>query len=345
MSRPLLSLAIIVKDQAELLSGLLQAHDGLYDEAIVVDTGSRDNSVAVARDWGARVISCQWRQDFSTPRNLGLQACHGRWVLILDCDEAISHGDQGRLRGKLQKSAPCCLILDQLNYTHQTEILGFVPVGEESSLMARGAPGYVRRQQIRVVPNGLGINFTGLIHENVEESLRTSGLSTSYESIAVHHYGHLEGVAGHLKRVNRNGNILRREIRKAPGDAVLLTEFAEQLVAEGNCQGAAQICRTALLKAPGHPELYRTRLLLARLIASQTPAEALSEIDRALQARPDLPECWREAVKMNLDQKYWLRADRLLAEASRVFPHDLVLKELKSQVLARSVDKLGAGNG
>ena len=71
MPQPFLTLAIIVKDQADLLERLLRDHRTLYDEAVVVDTGSRDRSPEVARDLGARLISSQWRHVLSmTPMDV-----------------------------------------------------------------------------------------------------------------------------------------------------------------------------------------------------------------------------------------------------------------------------------
>ncbi len=345
MSQPLLSLAVIVRDQAGQLDVLLRNHRRLYDEAVVVDTGSRDGSAEVAAAQGARVISSQWRQDFSAARNDALDLCSGRWILVLDCDEAIGPEDQARLRKWLQEAPPCLGIMDQRNYTYRTGLLGFVPVAGCEAHMSQGAPGFILRRQIRVFPGGRDLRYSGRVHETLERSPAARLMARSCLGIALHHYGHLEGTRGHLRRVRRNGELLRREIREHPLDPVLLTEFAEQLVAEGRLDFARRVCLRALEVAPGHSELHQSRLMLARLNWREDPDAALRQAERALADRPDLPECWREAVRANHFLGLTGRARRVCQRGLVVFPRDPVLEQLYTQVSGTGADIKCAENG
>jgi glycosyltransferase involved in cell wall biosynthesis len=78
---------MIVRDEEELLPRFLEAATGLWDELIVVDTGSTDDTVAIALDAGARVIEHTWKENFAEARNVGLEAATGDWILFLDADE------------------------------------------------------------------------------------------------------------------------------------------------------------------------------------------------------------------------------------------------------------------
>ncbi len=345
MSQPLLSLAVIVRDQASQLDALLKNHRQLYDEAVVVDTGSLDDSAEAAAALDARVISSRWRQDFSEARNDALAHCSGRWILVLDCDEAIGPEDQVSLKRWLQEASPCLGIMDQRNYTYRTGHLGFVPVDGCDAELSHGAPGFILRRQIRVFPGGADLHYSGRVHETLEKSPSARVLTRSCLDIPVHHYGHLEGTRGHLRRIQRNGELLRREIREHPFDPVLLTEFAEQLVAEGRLDFARRVCLRALEVAPGHSELHQTRLLLARLDWRDDPDMALRQAERALADRPDLPECWREAVRTNFSQGQVGRAFRVCKQGLVVFPRDPVLKRLYTQVSGAGADIKCAENG
>lgn len=87
---PLLSLAMIVKNEAEMLPAFFQACRGVFDEMIVVDTGSTDSTVDIAEAAGATVLHFEWCNDFAAARNVSLQACTGDWVVYLDADERLS---------------------------------------------------------------------------------------------------------------------------------------------------------------------------------------------------------------------------------------------------------------
>ncbi len=345
MPQTLLSLAVIVRDQAALLGPLLRNHRQLYDEAVVVDTGSRDESARVAEAAGARVISSRWRQDFSAARNESLARCRGRWILVLDCDESIAPDHQMRLRAWLQEAQPCLGILQQRNYTFCTGHLGFVPVVAEDMVWAQGAPGYIPRQQIRILPGDRGLRYTGRIHETLEKNPKTYGLTREYPDAAIHHYGHLEGSGGYLRRLRRNGELLRREVKDHPHDPVLLTEFAGHLAGEGRREFAGRVCQRALEVAPGHSELFRTRLMLARLVWRDDPQSALGHCERALSDRPDVPDCWVEAVRANFGVGRVDRARLLLRKGLVIFPGEPVLTALGTQVSGEAADNEYAERG
>lgn len=82
-----LSLCMIVRNEAENLSRCLQSVSGIVDEAIVLDTGSTDLTVQVARSLGAQVYETAWQNDFALARNECLGHAQGEWVLVLDADE------------------------------------------------------------------------------------------------------------------------------------------------------------------------------------------------------------------------------------------------------------------
>ncbi len=88
----LISLCMIVKNEESELPLVLSSAKDLVDETVIYDTGSEDNSITIARQFGAKVIEGYWDKDFSRARNEALEACKGEWILWLDADEAI-HGN------------------------------------------------------------------------------------------------------------------------------------------------------------------------------------------------------------------------------------------------------------
>ena len=88
-SLALLSVCMIVRDEAEALPETLACLAPPVDELVVVDTGSRDATLEIARGAGARLIEVPWQDDFAAARNAALAAARGRWCLALDADERV----------------------------------------------------------------------------------------------------------------------------------------------------------------------------------------------------------------------------------------------------------------
>jgi glycosyltransferase involved in cell wall biosynthesis len=93
-----ISLSMIVKNEEGTLGHCLQSVQGLVDEMIVVDTGSTDATIEIARRHGASVFSFPWGNDFAAARNESLRHCTCNWILILDADEAIDVQDHPLIR-------------------------------------------------------------------------------------------------------------------------------------------------------------------------------------------------------------------------------------------------------
>ena len=85
----MLSLSMIVRDEEQKLGTCLESVKGFCDELVVVDTGSTDNTIAIAKDAGARVEEIEWPGDFTPARNKALEFVSGDWVLVLDADEQL----------------------------------------------------------------------------------------------------------------------------------------------------------------------------------------------------------------------------------------------------------------
>jgi len=98
--RPLVSAVLIVKDEQDVLEGCLRAVQAFADEVVVYDTGSSDDTPALAERLGARVVRGTWDDHFGDARNRALEHATGHWVLSVDADEVV-RGDAAGLRSEL----------------------------------------------------------------------------------------------------------------------------------------------------------------------------------------------------------------------------------------------------
>ncbi len=85
----MLSVCMIVRDEEKVLSRCLKSVEGIADELIVVDTGSKDNTITIAKDFDARVFHFEWCDDFAAARNESLKHATGDWILQIDADEEL----------------------------------------------------------------------------------------------------------------------------------------------------------------------------------------------------------------------------------------------------------------
>lgn len=86
-----LSIFLITKNEADRLGMVLQAVQGLCDDVVVVDSGSTDDTVAIAERYGARVFHRDWT-GYGPQKRYAEDQCRHDWLLNLDADEVLTSG-------------------------------------------------------------------------------------------------------------------------------------------------------------------------------------------------------------------------------------------------------------
>ena len=76
---------MIVRDEEDNLPHCLRSVRGIFDEIVVVDTGSVDRTREIAREFGAQVFDFAWIDDFAAARNAALSPCDRRLRLLARC--------------------------------------------------------------------------------------------------------------------------------------------------------------------------------------------------------------------------------------------------------------------
>jgi len=104
MIRPLLSIVIIAKDEADRIGRLLDSA-AIADEVVVVDSGSSDGTVELCRSRGARVIEHEWL-GYVAQKQFAMESAAGEWILNLDADESLSPGAAEEILAVLKKAGP-----------------------------------------------------------------------------------------------------------------------------------------------------------------------------------------------------------------------------------------------
>ncbi|SFW31871.1 glycosyltransferase family 2 protein [Selenomonas ruminantium] len=111
---PYTSACVIVRNEEKNLPRWLKCMSALADEMVVVDTGSTDNTVELAKQAGARLFSFPWINDFAAAKNYALEQARGKWIFLLDADEYWEERDFAIIRKTLRQ------------YDKQKNVIGFV---------------------------------------------------------------------------------------------------------------------------------------------------------------------------------------------------------------------------
>ncbi|MCA3016702.1 MAG: glycosyltransferase [Myxococcaceae bacterium] len=191
------SVVMIVKDEAEMVQGFLEAAVGLWDELVVVDTGSTDGTPELFAAAGARVFKHAWRRDFAEARNVSLSHARGDWVLVLDADERVSPAFIEEFRARCEDPA----------------------IGALTIRLSNPLPFGHRRESwiIRAWRRDDGVHFEHVIHEDVSRSL-TTVLATSQRRLArvdspVEHLGYVRERAAARHKKRRDLDLLQRALK------------------------------------------------------------------------------------------------------------------------------------
>jgi GT2 family glycosyltransferase/tetratricopeptide (TPR) repeat protein len=197
-----ISLCMIVRDEEHDLGRCLESARGFVDEIVVVDTGSRDATPAVAGRYGARIFHLPWQDDFSQARNESLKQAIGEWVLILDADEELPP-ETARI---LKRLASC------------SDVAGWI-----FTIISSGRPGRAGRMRhpaLRMFQNRDGHFFEGRVHEQVRPSIVRAdpGAVILHAEAAIMHYGYSQGVERRREKTLRNISILKQALAEQPDD-------------------------------------------------------------------------------------------------------------------------------
>ncbi len=217
-SRPVIAAALIVRDEARCIVRCLESIRPHVDRMLVLDTGSVDETPALAAACGAEVHHFPWPDDFSIARNHALDLADADWNLIVDADEWIVSGGD-RLRA----------------WCRNPGRLGRLCV---HSALAGAEGGEGRRNWMtRLLPRG--VRYEGRVHEQA-----VSPLPRVRVEVHIAHDGYLE--AQIARKRDRNGRLLLRELRDRPGDPYLLYQLGKDAEMRGDLAAACTRYAAAL---------------------------------------------------------------------------------------------------
>ena len=155
-----LAVAIIARNEQDVLVETIQSVKSLADEILVLDTGSSDRTPEIASALGAQVLATTWKNDFSAARNELLEQISADWVLWLDAGERLDPAFEASLREFIdEKTEP-----DRV-YLLPLELPAVTPQGLAEQVLLP-----------RLVPGRKNLPFVGRVRESQSEAFQAAGL-------------------------------------------------------------------------------------------------------------------------------------------------------------------------
>jgi tetratricopeptide (TPR) repeat protein len=178
---------MIVRDEAHCIKECLAAARPHVDEIVVVDTGSLDNTIELAKPFTDILEHFTWIDDFSAARNYSLELASQPWILVLDADEMLSETGYSQLRQLTPNELTDGYFLTCRRYLDDSEgdEAMWQPVTEPDPF-SRGYGGYIEHKILRFFRNTGVIRYSGRIHEIVDSTIMADRAAT--RNIMIYHY-------------------------------------------------------------------------------------------------------------------------------------------------------------
>lgn len=226
----LLSACLIVRNAAEHLQQSLLSIQDVVDEIIVVDTGSEDHTLEIAKNFGCKVFSYRWNDSFADARNFSLEKATGKWILIIDADEVLQNAED--LRTTLQKA--------------DDSVGGFF-ISLTSLLPDRSQ---THDAVVRIFRNLPQIRYTGTIHEQIIPSILSLKLHLQTSNVRILHYGYALSPVALQQKALRNLQLLNKQLHNNPADGYSWFQKGKTHLILGNFSEALNSFERALQHLP-----------------------------------------------------------------------------------------------
>ncbi|MGE3803139.1 MAG: glycosyltransferase [Gemmataceae bacterium] len=221
---------MIVRNEAGNLPACLSSVHGLFDEIVIVDTGSADRTREVASDLGARVCDFPWSDSFSAARNESLRLARGDWIFWMDADDRVDRAHRARLESLFSQ-------LENENIAYEMTCLCRAPDG-----------GATRATHVRLFRNKPGLRWHYRVHEQIGPALRRQNVEVRPADIVIEHIGYQDPELWRHKQ-ERNLRLLKLSVDEEGDDPYLLFHLGWTYHGLGQWQQATPVLSRCLERA------------------------------------------------------------------------------------------------
>ena len=228
---------MIVKNEESMLPECLLSVKGWVDEIIIGDTGSTDRTIEIAKEFGARIIHIQWKDDFAAARNEVVAHAQGKYVLILDADERLSPGSGVVLRHIVETGTLDCGMMPLHNAAAIDATAAQILSGNQRLAEPTNLPRLLRRTK--------DLSWEGNVHESVGKWLLKGNRKSETIDAHIIHLGYVDHIFEKRKKAERNLRLLKQRVKLDGGTPISRTYLGEALLLQGETTQAMQELKKA----------------------------------------------------------------------------------------------------
>jgi len=227
------SLCMIVKNESESIDQCLMKASQYFNDIVIVDTGSSDQTKEICKEYTDRVYDFDWIDDFSAARNFSVEKARHNWIFILDADEMIEKFD-----------------VDAIKKWMNDNPKGLGEIFVHNEVNNSGERVFLTEQVTRLY-NRKYYHFDGIIHEQVIP-IKNLNRSHYLEKVPIHvqHNGYLNEIVESKDKINRNQVLLEQALENKPKDPYLHYQLGKTHYLAKDYGKAAQSFETALSLTP-----------------------------------------------------------------------------------------------
>ena len=277
-----ISACYIVKNEAENLAKSIKSLKNQVNEIVVVDTGSTDNTIAVARKLGAKVYSFPWQDDFSKARNFALSKAKGDWLILLDADEYFTAKTAGNIRQVISQAQQADGLLVQLvNFdVDKAEVQNYF-------------------NALRIVRKQAGLHYEGMIHEELklsgDNSMKLAQVPANI--LEIYHTGYATSVS--KQKIKRNLQMLQQAVANGQSEESLARYFCDCYFGLDDMEKCEYYGWMEIRK--GRQSLNfgsRCHRVLMNYYGQRSDAESMAKrrqlAEISIEQYPEVPDFWAE---------------------------------------------------
>ncbi len=211
-----ISLCMIVKNERDVLWRCLNSVRDIADEIIIVDTGSTDETVAIAHEFTQKVFHFDWIDDFAAARNFAFSKATCQYIMWLDADDVLLEKDRQGLKKLKETLEP------------DTDV---VMMKYDLAFDLNGEPTFSNHRE-RLLRREAGFKWVGAVHEVIVPG----GKIVYVNDVAVSHK------KLHPSDPKRNLNIMEKQLAKgAVFDPRQQFYYGRELMDNGQYEKAAKV--------------------------------------------------------------------------------------------------------